>query len=284
MKKLITAAVVALTFAGTAVADPIYIDVGVDNGGNANDAAGPTTTGWKNLLQLKYSSNSDVTDVNNNGIIDAGDTIISEGGLIPGASVTDNLVTALIADQFGGGPSDNGFKSAGAWGLSFRFDDLMGTFNGTDFIYTSGTIEWLLMLDPANDQSFTQEVRLFDMSIVGHNSMPGNQNYFGEIGNFGVGQVNGVDIGDVFNIQYGNSSMSFEDYAANFSQNVRFNINQNTVTSPGDFSYNAQTGKFEIRNASHNAQATFAVPEPASIAMLGLGLLGFAGASRRKSK
>ena len=284
MKKLITAAVVALTFAGTAVADPIYIDVGVDNGGNANDAAGPTTTGWKDLLQLKYSSNSDVTDVNMNGIIDAGDTIISSGGLIPGASLSSNLVTALVADQFGGGPSDNGFKAAGAWGLSFRFDDLMGTFNGTDFIYTSGKIEWLLMLDPTNDQSFSQEVHLFDMNVAGHSSMPGNQNYFGEIGNFGVGQVNGVDIGDIFNVQVGGASVGFEEYAANYAQNVRFNINQNTVTRPSDFSYNGQTGKFEIRGASHNAELTFSVPEPASIAMLGLGLLGFAGASRRKSK
>ena len=278
MKKLITAALVSLAFAGTATADQIYINNGVDYGGNnADTAAGDTTTGWKSSLDLTYVSNSTVTDVDGSGTISAGDTILSTGGLVGGALLGNNAVGSLITAEFGGtGPSDNDYGSS--WALSFRFTDLMGTFDGTDFSYTSGNIDWLLF-DTTN--GFGTEVHLFTTTVNSHYYASGNQVFSGEIGNFGTGTVNGVAVGDIFNIAYGNSSMTFEEYAATMSQNVRFRIDQNT-DQPNVTGSNAQAGEIYI-SGKHNGSLEFAVPEPATIAILGLGLLGFAGARRRKS-
>lgn len=282
MKNLITAALVSLAFAGTAAADNIYIDVGADYGGNnTNTAAGNTTTGWKHTLALAYESNSVVQDVDGNQALSAGDTIVSSGGLIGAAILGNNSVTGLLASGFGGGPSDNGYGNN--WALSFRFNDLMGTHNGTDFIYTSGNIDWFI-LDTSNgygNGGNGTEVHLFTTTVNHHSSVPGNQQFTGTLGNFGVGSVNGVAAGDVFNIQYGSGSMSLEQYALQFVSGVRFSIDQNTHAPQVD-SYDPQTGEFMV-SGSHKAALEFQVPEPTTLAILGLGLLGFAGASRRKS-
>jgi len=276
MKKLMIASFASLAIAGTASADPIYVNNGVDYGGSSETAAGDTTTGWKNSLKLVYESNSVVSDVDGDGTFSVGDTIVSQGGLIGGAALGDNNVTALVTSEFGGaGPSDNGYGSN--WALSFRFDDLMGTFDGTDFNYTSGTIDWLLF-DTTN--GFGNEVHLFTTTITDHSYGSGNQIFTGTVGNFGTDTVNGVDAGDIFNIGYGGGALSLEEYATTIADTVRFRIDQNT-DAPTVTGYDPVAGEFTL-SGSHDGSLEFAVPEPASIAILGLGLLGFA-ASRRKS-
>ncbi|GAA5135575.1 PEP-CTERM sorting domain-containing protein [Thalassotalea piscium] len=278
MKNLITAALVSLAFAGTAAADNIYINNGVDYGGNnADTAAGNTTTGWKHSLALTYESNSVVQDLDNNGALSVGDTIVSSGGMIGSALLGNNSVTALKTAEFGGtGPSNNGYGAN--WAISFRFNDLMGTYDGTDFNYTSGNIDWFL-LDSTN--GFGTEVHLFTTTVTNHTYTSGNQVFSGNIGNFGTDTVNGVAAGDIFNIAYGNTSMSFEQYATQFVDTVRFRIDQNT-DKPNVTGYDANKGEIYV-SGKHDGSLEFAVPEPTTLAILGLGLLGFAGASRRKS-
>lgn len=284
MKKLITAALVTLAFAGTATADQIYIDNGANYGGNnGNTAAGDTTTGWKDSLTFKYNSTSIVTDVDLNGL-DVGDTIISSGGLIAGAGLGQNLITSMINTEDDNGPSDNGYGTPN-WRLSFSFDDLMGTFNGSDFVYNSGTIDMFLFDASVGYTGVNRgtQIHLFSMDIASHNAMSGNHIYAGDLGNFGTDVINGVAAGDIFNIAYGNSSISFEDYAALTNNNVRFRLDQNTDgIDPNTFVQIGGTNTFRV-NGSHDGSIEFEVPEPASIAILGLGLLGFAGARRRKS-
>ena len=93
-----------------------------------------------------------------------------------------------------------------------------------------------------------------------------------------------VHIGDIFNIAVGGSSQSFEEYGATHTQDVRFRIDQNTDKPVGTFKGVNDEGKTLLDvSGIHNASLEFSVPEPATLAMLGLGLLGF-GASRRKAK
>jgi hypothetical protein len=282
MKKLFTAALVSLACAGTASADQIYIDNGANYGGNSNTAAGDNTTGWKDSLKLVFTSNSVVSDVDGDGPangLEIGDTITSSGGMIGAALLGNNFVTSLVTSQVGGGPSDNGYASD--WALSFRFDDLMGTWNGVDFDYTSGNIDWFI-LDQSNGYGAGTgtEVHLFTTSITDHVSSIGNQLYTGTVGNYGTGSVNGVDAGDIFNIAYGNGSLSLEDYTNQISDTVRFRIDQNT-DKPNIVGYDAVKKEFAL-SGQHDGSLEFSVPEPASVAILGLGLLGFA-ASRRKA-
>lgn len=281
MKKLFTAALVSLACAGTASADQIYIDTGFDyNGGTgtADTAAGDTTTGWKDSLKLVFDSNSTVYDLDASGTISAGDTITSKGGLEVGA-INSNKVTDLVAAEvFGSGPSDNAYGGSN-WVLSFRFDDLMGTYDGTSFNYTSGTIDWVLF--DGQSGGLANEIHLFTTDISSHSYEIGNQVFNGVVNNFGTDTVNGVDAGDVFNIAHGLGAMSFEDYAAQ-GNDVRFRIDQNTDQPNvigADFT--GPVGEIYISGA-HDGSLEFAVPEPASVAILGLGLLGFA-ASRRKA-
>lgn len=283
MKKLLTATLVSLAFAGTATASDFFVDVGV----NYNDAShtgttvnGDTTTGWKDALTLNFDSVSVVTD-NGDGVLSVGDTIVSQGGLAVGTSAT-NFVTALVpGETFAGGPSNNGYGIPN-WQLSMSFTNLMGTFTGVDFNYTSGDIDWVLF--DATSGNTTTPVHLFTTSISGHTSLPGNQIYTGAIGNFGTDVVNGVSAGDIFNIANGAGFLSFEDAAAQLGGGVRFRIDQNTDAGGLDFAaINAtlNNGTFDI-SGNHDGSMEFSVPEPASVAILGLGLLGFA-ASRRKA-
>lgn len=277
MKKLITAAIVALSFAGTAAASQIYIDVGADFGGNSNTAAGSTTTGWVDQLAIRYESGSQIFDNDNSGALSFGDTILSKGGVnnpnyAGPSSLIDNLVNSFEPAQLGSfGPSNNDFNND--WGLTFGFDDLAGFWNGTGMSYTSGTISMYYYNIDANPVSL---VRLFDLNVSGGGDTGQATVLSGSLSNFSTDTVNGVNAGDVFNTALG----SFEDWTnASPSNNVYFGASQDTQPLTGVTFVNGVA----TVGGTHNGSINFQVPEPASIAILGLGLLGLAGARRRKS-
>ncbi|NTS77743.1 PEP-CTERM sorting domain-containing protein [Catenovulum sp. SM1970] len=286
-KTLLSLALVGL-FSASANASQVYLDVGSDFGGNANKANGATTTGWVDEIQFQYISNSVIVDEDGSfdgldpaSVISAGDTITTNGGFIDGnpASVASNGISSFIPDAVFGGPSDNGLGTK-AWGLTFQLTDLTGTFIDNDTLaYTSGTID-IFYWD--NTMTMTSEfVDVMSLEVIG-----GGPDLTGSLVNtrvdsFGTGQINGVDVGDVFNTAYG----SFEDYI-NSGLDIAiygildFNGSNPTFGNPGV----NQDGKLTIEaSAKHDGSLEFSVPEPTSMAILGLGLLGLAGAARRKN-
>ncbi len=283
MKKLLTAGIITLSISGGAVAQEIFLDIGADySNPDIHKAAGDTTTGWKDEMLLDYYSQSYVDDVDNSGDLSFGDKILSAGGLIGGPNGT------LALNSVGGFTPGEGFPANGSnndygdsWLISFRFDDLMGTFNGTDFIYSSGTIDWLIF----DSSTGAAEHHLFSTDIQNHTSIPGNQVFSGEVYNFGADVINGVDVGDIFNIKWGGSSISFEDYTTTYDPfKIDFRIDQNTddpiIVGNTDVGY--EDYEFKVESAKHNASLAFHIPEPTSIALFGLALVGLAGAARRK--
>ncbi|MBA6290416.1 PEP-CTERM sorting domain-containing protein [Colwellia sp. MB3u-4] len=292
MKKLIST-LIALSLAGslsaTVAADEFYIDIGTNNGGNSNTAAGDTTTGWLDQLSVRYESTSVITDGGTGAAnsLSAGDTILSKGGVnndnFDGtqlqASLTGNLINNFEPAQIGGnGPSNNGYLNGSlVWGLTFGFDDLVGSWNGTSFVYSGGTLS-MYYFD--NSMSVVSDlVRLFDLNVSSGGDTGIATVLNGTLGNFGaLSAVNGVDAADVFNFALG----SFGDLSGPpNNRTVSFNASQDTQpVGPLVFSGgSAETG------ATHNGSVNFTqVPEPTSLAILGLGLLGFAGARRRKAK
>jgi hypothetical protein len=289
MKKVVTnitkvvTTIVALSFAGTSVADQFYINVGNDFGGNGNNnpkAVGLNTTGWLDQLSIVYQSTSTITDAGSfgvaDGILSAGDSILSTGGISNAgfnnlSDIQSNLVNNFEpASTFFGGPSNNGF---GYWGLTFGFSDLAGTWNGFGFDYTSGTVS--MYYYDGTTTNVSALIRLFDLEVNGGGDTGNSTFLSGTMTNFDGTTVNGVNAGDVFVSKLG----TYKDYSSVPGQNVYFNASQDTQPL-NSVDYN---NGFANVGATHSGSINFSVPEPTSIAILGLGLLGLAAAKRRKS-
>lgn len=275
-------AAICLTLgAHTAFADQFYIDVGVDNGDNANaQAIDATTTGWFDEMLYEYSSTTLATSPGDplDPLPAAGSTITTTGGFISGdpGSVATNRVTGFSPGQINGlplTPSENGF-GAGDWGLTFQFS-LTGTLGaGLTTDYTSGSITFYYY-DPSIVADTSLYIELFTIGVQNTVNSFGGPSITGEIISVGTGSVNGVDAGDVFNFANG----SFEDYLDNFIAIIA-DVDFNTDPAEVDITNNLD-GTYTLQG-EHDGSISFAVPEPSSLAVLGLGLLGLAGIGRRR--
>ena len=289
MKKFITSVAILASLSGTAVADTLTWNAGW----------GASTSGGNqfpiNELVIAYNSQSLVTD-NGDGVLSAGDTIKSYGGYGPNGF--DSLTSGLELSNLGtlggnnvGSFAPNPFPIMDGYGtdyaFTFYFNDLMGVWNGTDFVYNSGTLHFgLISLNAANTGLATGFYNLFDLSINsgGSNNTVGQaqQVFNGTVGNFANNAEND------FSLNHLGTDKSLADWAAlgdvRWSSNQTVNAGFNGFADvPEAITFDAPSGT-AILAANHTGRMSMEVPEPTTLAILGLGLLGMAGASRRKAK
>ena len=296
MKKLYPLAVIAMLTAGTASADSIYLNVGNDYDSSASDNAqsvNDNSTGWFDSLQITYESETTFTDANSDGFFSAGDTFSSDAGMALGTTFAD--LNGSHATNLNGGffPGENGFNETDAgqgWTITFGITNLTGQVistgpNPTDLslAYNSGTInvffyEYQGILAPGADIS-ADLVHIYDLDISGGAPDGDSTNFSGDITNFGTDTVNGVPVGDIFNIAYGSDVKTFME-ASLLPGGLLFEMSNDTQ---GNLfaSYDNGAGSTQTVNGQHEGSISYAVPEPTTLAILGLGLLGFAGARRR---
>lgn len=298
MKKSLLGLALASLVSGSAIASPVYINNGFDFGGNANTAAGATTTGWFDEMTYTYFSSSVITDEDGSDSLSVGDTIFSTGGVLgagfPGfpSGLTVNNVTGFNPGEVGAiGPSENGY---GSWGLTLGFDDIQGTWNGAGFDYSAGSLS--VYYYEGAPTSIGDLTRLFDLEISAGGDTGTATAFIGNIGNVNTTDtINGVVAGDVFNIALGPDAVSqyvfgapapsstqtfteVADEAASGDVVFTFFASQDTVPLSGLTFVNGQA----VTAGSHDGSISFNIPEPSTIAVMGLGLLGLAGASRKR--
>lgn len=304
--------IASLFMSASAYSDQFYIDVGKDwddssNGnGNTDVAAGDTSTGWLDTASYNYISTSTVGC--SIVVIAAGNqcSISSSGGIDPSSNTSfestigGNIVTAFTPNEvdsvFGADQNSNNGYGSDAWRITFSFD-ITGTAtlsdNGTadtsdDSLvanYTSGLIKFYYYDQPSlvsyannnmTDMSFLKE--LFTIDVIGTDNILGQGQFLrGKIASVGSEELNGgVLAKDAFNFRNG----SFGDLLGseiNISAILDFNTDPIDQTD-----FDPSQNFFDIAG-DHNGSIKFApIPEPSTIALMGLGLLGMVGASRRR--
>lgn len=280
------AAVASVLVFNTAYADSIQVDLNADS----------TLTGAFDQFLVGYDSHTVVNtntgavhtyagaalvgnDILGQGVIYTDfDAMTSSGGVNTLASNPNTNL--LLTEEYHSGnfPAIDTYLSFGV--------DLMGTFSPTNgIVYTSGTLDlWQGYTDG------TPAEKILTSTFISGGITAGNQDV--------LSLASAPDIlksGVLFFNQNG-TPVSFSDYlATNPLEQIRLTIDQNVQNGASSviaavggsvadgFKFaDANTGEVYV-SAQHNASLQFAVPEPTTLAILGLGLLGFAGSRRRNS-
>lgn len=258
-KKLVSAAVMSCALAsGAAFATPFTMNLNSLD----PDIGFLGTNGITHLIHqlgLNWSATSTFTDLDANGV-DIGDAVVDVGS----GGINAYLGAGAVA--LSGAEANEGLNVL--YGINFSYNDLVGTVAFVDPLnpggivasYTSGTISVFMNGDPLQE--------ILSLGVTGSAGTVGNLLLFADVLSVdtGIFRFNGVD-----------------DWALSpvvISARIDTNLDPVPPVSAG---VDVLGRPLFARTATLDGSASFAVPEPGILALLGLGLVGI-GAVRRMKK
>lgn len=280
MKKLILAAAVSVASTGVSAADVEW-----------NFGFGSSNVPVEEMV-FAYNSQSTVTDSDGDGVISVGDAIVSHGGWGPNGF--DSLAGSPLNGQGYDNINQNNIGSFNPnipfpanystdYAFTFYFNDLMGEWDGNDFRYNSGTINFGVL--DLNTNMF-DDLFAIDISTGGNlGNGQAAQIFLGEIDETSL--QNGA--GTNFTLTENGKTMTLSDWLAG-DMRVLFESNQTVegALEPGQApGFGGEIvfsgpGADALIAANHTGRFSLNVPEPSTIAVLGLSLVGFAAAGRKR--
>ena len=283
-KTLLAAALVAV--GGSASAAPFYMDIGTNFDGQiapAGDKVCDTCTSIKDELLFVYDSTTVIVDNDASATINAGDTVITDGGLAVGGLST-NQITGFTPNEVGGNDSNNNYGSAfvNDWIMTFSVTGLTGVVTGVNagvplFTYGPGLIEMFVSFDDGGSYNNFMDIAVtgggatgvstvlfgtadFTNVDAGFNDLfhSATHDCLGDDSFFGIWSTCGEGAGELLTI----------DFFSSFDTNILIS----------DFTFDGQN--FTV-SSNHDGSATFAIPEPSTLALLGGSMLLLGGMARR---
>lgn len=292
-KTLLALSLIGLT--GSAVASPFYVDGGTNWNGTpaaTSDKVCDTCTSSKNEITYIYQSNSTTIDSNGSGALDAGDTIITDGGIAVG-DIGNNVVNGFNPSEVFGTANNNGYGTN--WLLTFGFTGLTG-----QVVEYNPGVSLELAYGPGGsfDLYYTEDgttlYNFMDIQVTGAVTGSGGTLLAGVV-DFANADV--LTDGDPTNDWMLN--LFHSDGATCGGQSGYYDIWSTCdgtglplleITFLADFNTNASSIQVVDNGAAgatlvgnHDGSAVFNVPEPSTLALFG-GTLLLLGASARRRK